>query len=455
MLSDAEAKTWPFVALVGLLAMLVGLLGCAGGGNEESRNHYERGRSLGRQGSYHEAMAAFNEAIAANPKNAEAHNGLGYCHLLLGQEEKAERSLKEAVRLQPDLTKAVRNLASLHHRQRRMKEAIPLWEQLTEMTSNDAESWSYLSTAYMSERQIEKALVAAKRALDFAPNNPTVIVNYANMQKELMRFDEAEQLFRKVVDMNPPDRQIRALAVTGLFDVYFLQGDYSKAKVVGLKAKEKFPKNFRVWYNLALLHEKINENDSAAEYYEEAMKCAPNNPAMFVASGDFFSRIGNRDRADAIFQKAIDIDPKFVKAYLRLIASGIERGDDLAEMERLCEKALSFASQYEKPKLLDQMAVVKRNMGDFDAAIKYCNEAMKSLPVRDKVGEATIRAHLAETYKAKGELALMKTELEAALALSPPESLLKEIERIASDLPPEWVPNLGNSEPSQDQGGSN
>lgn len=455
MLSNGDARTMCFVALAGLLMIFLGLLGCTGGATEESRNHYERGRSLGKQGNYNEALAAFNEAIAANPENAEAHNGLGFCYLLLGQKEKAERSLKEALRLQPDLLKAVKNLASLYHRQERMKEAISLWERLTEISPNDAEGWSYLSTAQMSEGQIEKALVAAKRALDLGPNSPAVIVNYANMQKELMRFDEAERHYRRVVDMNPPDKQVRALATTGLFDVYFLQGDYSKAKVIGLKAKREFPKNFKVWYNLALLHEKINEDDSAAEYYEEAMKCAPKNAAMFVASGDFFGRVGKQDRADAIYRKAIDIDPKFAKAYLRLIASGIEQGHDLAGIEELCVKALSFATQDEKPKLLDQMAVIKLKMGDFDAAIKYCNEAMKSLPERDTVGEATIHTHLAEIYKAKGELALTKTELETALSLSPPESLLKEIERIANDLPPEWVPNLGDSEPSQDLHGSN
>jgi tetratricopeptide (TPR) repeat protein len=270
-----------------------------------------------------------------------------------------------------------------------------------------------------------------------------------------MNFDEAEQHYRRVVDMSPPDEQVRALAITGLFDVYFLRGDYSKAKVIGLKAKEEFPKDFRVHYNLALLHEKINENQSAAEYYEEAMKCAPNNPALFVAAGDFFSQIGNQNRANEIYHKAIDVDPKFVNAYLRLIASFLERGGDLAEAERLCEKALSFAAQYEKSRLLDQMAVVKLKTGDFNTAIKYCNEALGSLTEHDKIGEATIRVHLAETYKAKGDLALTKTELEAALVLSPPESLLKEIEIIASDLPPEWVPNLGSSEPSQGPGGSN
>ncbi|MBN2207687.1 MAG: tetratricopeptide repeat protein [Candidatus Coatesbacteria bacterium] len=454
MLSDAETETRRLVVLVGLLTMLVGLLGCAGGGKEESRNHYESGCALASQGKYQEAMTAFNKAIAADPQNAEAHNGLGYCHLLLGQEEQGELHLKEALRLQPDLLKAVRNLATLYHRQTRMNEAIPLWEQLTETDPNDAEAWSYLSTAYISQNQIEKALVAAKRALECSPNNPTVIVNYANMQKALMKFDEAEQYYRRVVDMSPPDEQIRALAIIGLFDVYFLQADYSKAKVIGLKAKEDFPKDFRVYYNLALLHEKINENQSAAEYYEEAMKYAPNNSALFVGAGDFFSQIGNQDRANEIYRKAIDIDPKCVNAYVRLIAAGIERGGDLAEAERLCEKALSFAAQYEKSRLLDQMAVVKLKTGDFNAAIKYCGDALGSLAEHDKIGEATIRVHLAEIYKAKGDLASTKTELETVLALSPPENLLKEIEKIASDLPPEWVPNLASSEPSQAPGGS-
>ena len=435
--------------------MLVGLLGCAGGGKEESRNHYQGGCDLARQGKYQDAMTAFNKAIAADPQNAEAHNGLGYCCLLLGQEDQGELHLKEALRLQPDLSKAVRNLATLYHRQKRMNEAIPLWEQLTEKEPNDAEAWSYLSTAYMSQNQIEKALVAAKRALELSPNDPTVIVNYANMQKALTKFDEAEQYYRRVVDMSPPDDQVRALAITGLFDVYFLQGDYSKAKVIGLKAKEEFPKDFKVYYNLALLQEKINDNQSAADYYEQAMKCAPTNPALFVGAGDFFSQIGNQDRANEIYHKAIDIDPKFMNAYLSLIASIIERGGDLAEAERLCEKALSFADQNAKSRLLDQMAVVKFKTGDFDAAIKYCNDALGSLAEHDKIGEATIRVHLAETYKAKGELASTKKELEAALALSPPEVLLKDIERISSDLPPEWVPNLGSSEPSQGPEGSN
>ena len=451
-----KVKAWRLPVLTGLLIVSIGFVGCGGdAAKEESRNYCERGRTLGKQGKYHEAMVAFNRAVAANPENADAHNGLGHCYVLLGQDEMGERHLKAALRLQPDLVKTVKNLASLYHRQQRMKDAAILWEQLTEIRPSDAEAWSHLSTAYMSEHQIEKALVAAKRALDLAPNNPTVVVNYASMQKGLMNFDEAEQCYRKVVDMSPPDEQVRSLAITGLFDVYFLQGDYSKAKVVGLKAKELFPNDFKVYYNLALLHEKLGENDHAAKYHEEAMRRAPGNVEMLVRSGDFFSRIGDQDRAESIYRRAIDIDPKFVKAYLPLITAGIEDGHDLAETEKLCEKALSFADQYEKPRVLDQMSVLKRKRGDLDAAIRYGAEAIDGLPKGDKVGEAMVRTHLAATYKAKGDLALTKRELEAALALSPPEAILKEIETVASDLPPEWAPDLSNSEPQQSQGGSN
>lgn len=455
MLSHKEAKVWCCAVLACLIAAVLALWGCAGEGSEQSRKYYELGRTLGKQGKYHEALDAFNKSIAADPKNAEAHNGLGLCYVLLGQEQKGEQELKEALRLRPGLTKAVRNLASLYQRQNRTKEAVPLLEQITDASPGDAKSWSFLMTAYMGEHQIEKALVAGKRALDLAPDDPTVIVNYANMQKQLTKLDEAEQYYRKVVDMNPADKEVSSLAITGLFDVYFLQGQYSKAKVVALKAKKGFPDNFAVYCNLAMLYEKLNENDSAGQNYDKAMELAPMNAVLLVRAGEFYDRIGKGKRAEEIYRKAIEVDPKSVDAHLHLIENAIKTGEGLAEAEGYCEKALSFANQYEKPKLLDQMAVLKRSLGDLDASIKYCEDALESLQKKDKVGEAAIRVHLAETYREQEKFALTKKELEAALALSPPEPLLKEIEAVASKLPPLWVPNLGGTEPKSSKKSSN
>jgi len=455
LLSDKEARVCCCAVLACVLAVGLVLSGCAGEGSEQSRKYSELGRTLGKQGKYHEALDAFNKSIAADPKNAEAHNGLGFCYVLLGQEQKGEQELKEALRLKPGLTKALRNLASVYQRQNRTKEAVPLLEQITDASPGDAKYWSFLMTAYMGEHQIEKALVAGKRSLDLAPNDPTVVVNYANMQKQLTKLDEAEQYYRKVVDMNPADKQVSSLAITGLFDVYYLQGQYSKAKVIALKAQKDFPNDFAVYYNLAMLYEKLNESDLAGQNYDKAMALASDNAVLLVRSGEFYNRIGKGKRAEEIYRKAIEVDPRSVDAYLHLIENAITTGEGVAEAEGYCEKALSFANQYEKPKLLDQMAVLKRRLGDLDASIKYCEDALASLPKKDKVGEAAIRVHLAETYREQGKFALTKKELEAALALSPPESLLKEIETVASKLPPQWAPNLGDTEPKSSEKSSN
>ena len=455
MLSSKEAKACCCAFLVGLVAVGLLLVGCAGNGSEQSRKYYELGRRLGKQGKYHEALDAFNKSLAADRNNAQAHNGLGLCYLLLGQERKGEQELKEALRLKPDFTKAARNLASLYQRQNRMKEAVPLLEQITDASPNDAKSWSFLMTAYMSEHQIEKALVAGKRSLELAPNDPTVIVNYANMQKQLTKLDEAEKYYKQVIDMNPPDEQVRSLAITGLFDVYFLRGEYAKAKVVALQAKNDFPNNFAVYTNLAMLYEKLNKNELASQNYDKAVELAPNNAVLLVRAGEFYDRTGKGKRAKEMYMKAIKVDPNSVDGYLHIIDNAINTGQGLAEAEAYCQKALSFANQYEKPKLLDQMAVLKRMLGDLDASVKYCKDALGSLPEKDKVGEAAIRVHLAETYREQKKFALTKKELEAALALSPPEPLIKEIETVSSKLPPQWVPDLGNTEPKSTEESSN
>ncbi|MBN1592327.1 MAG: tetratricopeptide repeat protein [Candidatus Coatesbacteria bacterium] len=456
MLRNNKVSDWRIPVLMASFICLIALAGCGGGvSTEESARLCEMGRALGKEGKLQEAMVQFEKSIEADPKNALAHNGLGFCYLLLGQEDKAEPYLKKALELHPDLTKALLNLASMYHRQQKMKEAIPLWERLTEIDPNNATAWTHLSTAYMIDNQIEKALVTSKRAMELAPNDPEVLLNYASMQKALMKFDEAEKTYRKVVDMSPPQDQLRQLAMTGLLDIYTLQGEYPKAKVIGLMAREQFPSDYKIAYSLGLLHEKMGEKEEATKYHEEALRLAPDNPELLTSTANFFNRIGDRDRANSLYRKAIDADPAFIKAYIALISAGIEDGDDLDATESLAEKGLKAANEFERTRLLDQMSVIKRLKGELDAAIEFAKEAMAGVPENDKFGMAMTKVHLAEAYKAKKDFASTKAELEDALKLSPPEEILKEIELIAADLPPEWTPNLAIAEQEQSQDGSN
>jgi tetratricopeptide (TPR) repeat protein len=77
---------------------------------------YFLGLSLDRSAKRLEAIAAFQEAVGLDPKNAEAHLGLGKVELALGHLNDAIAELEEALRLSPGNLQARRLLSQAYRR---------------------------------------------------------------------------------------------------------------------------------------------------------------------------------------------------------------------------------------------------------------------------------------------------------------------------------------------------
>jgi tetratricopeptide (TPR) repeat protein len=86
-------------SLVFAMALACPALLCA---EDSSAQHWvQAGTSLYSQGSLAAAQDAFNKAIAMDPANAAAYQGLGSCLLKQGQQEQAIAALKKSVELDP------------------------------------------------------------------------------------------------------------------------------------------------------------------------------------------------------------------------------------------------------------------------------------------------------------------------------------------------------------------
>lgn len=77
---------------------------------------YFLGLSLDRSGKRLEAIAAFKDAVRLDPKNAEAHLGMGKTELALGRLNDAIGELEEALRLSPGNLQARRLLSQAYRR---------------------------------------------------------------------------------------------------------------------------------------------------------------------------------------------------------------------------------------------------------------------------------------------------------------------------------------------------
>ena len=67
---------------------------------------FDAGNRYMKERRFHEAAAAFQEAVRARPDFAEAHSNLGYALRNSGRVDEAIASYTEAIRLKPDLAEA-------------------------------------------------------------------------------------------------------------------------------------------------------------------------------------------------------------------------------------------------------------------------------------------------------------------------------------------------------------
>src|SRR5262245_34620828 len=93
--------------------LLLGVAGCASNQGAKAKEESRQAEGFFRlsqldfsQGKNQDAIAHAKQALSKDPKNAEVHGFLGTVYLYLSDYDNAEKSLKEALKLNPYLTDA-------------------------------------------------------------------------------------------------------------------------------------------------------------------------------------------------------------------------------------------------------------------------------------------------------------------------------------------------------------
>ncbi len=115
------------------------------------------------------AIAAYKEAIAAQPNDAVLHNRLGMCYQRAGHEKAARAEYRRAVDLKKDYAAAWNNLGTLDHGRGKYKQAITSYGRAIKLDPKDAVFHKNLGTAWLARGDVDKALEAWTEALRLDP----------------------------------------------------------------------------------------------------------------------------------------------------------------------------------------------------------------------------------------------------------------------------------------------
>jgi Tfp pilus assembly protein PilF len=137
------------------------------------------------------AKAAFEQALADDPKDARAALDLGIAAEMLGELPAAEAAYRKALSIAPGFAEAQNNLGVLLRDRGQLEEAIALLSSAAKANPDSAAAHQNLALALEDSQQLERAGSEYKRALELAPDDAMTRANYGLLLLKLEKKPEA------------------------------------------------------------------------------------------------------------------------------------------------------------------------------------------------------------------------------------------------------------------------
>jgi tetratricopeptide (TPR) repeat protein len=275
---------------------------------------YYLGRIDQEEHDYKRAIANLSKAATA-PPFPDTFFYLGLAYLKESDEPNAEKWLKEAIRVNPNDSRALYQLATLYRKQGRTEEANETFgrtrekkaesDKLTQLKvecgqelahgltekarslceqlddTNDAEKLTALGILYGEHGFLEEALGPLRRAAELSPRSPLMQYNLAYAYFQLGRFQEARSPLEAATHRWPDLFPLRSLYGNVLWKLGDTMGAYDALSYAHKLIPDDKPTEELLYQSILILAER-SENKSvtadAVRYWKEAAKLRPSQP---------------------------------------------------------------------------------------------------------------------------------------------------------------------------------
>ncbi|MDP2706245.1 MAG: tetratricopeptide repeat protein [Burkholderiales bacterium] len=171
--------------------------------------------------------------------------------------------------------------------------------------------------------EMEAARPLYEELLHRDPDNLDVAYQLGVIYGRTNHLQAASALLEQVVAMRPDSIDV----LNALANVAWLQCRWRDAEQRFRRALEIQPGTVALWANLGLCLHDAGQLDRAAQALQRALEIDPGHPDALLNSAMVNIDVGQRDAGEAILQKALQIDPRFAEAHILLAQLRLQRGD--------------------------------------------------------------------------------------------------------------------------------
>lgn len=181
------------------------------------------------------------------------------------------------------------------------------------------------AVGYYNAQNFKDALKSFERVLEIQkspfitegnePKVDTVIMfNAAVAAQKANDFATAERLFKETLKYNYEAAKTYPVLAAVLKE----QGKEEEAIEYLHKGYEANPENVDILVELINYYLFGGKPEEAERYLDAAIKQAPNNPSFYRAKGNLYEKMNKMDQAEAMYRKALELNPKDYTAQLNI-----------------------------------------------------------------------------------------------------------------------------------------
>lgn len=372
------------------------------------------------------AIALYEKAVNVIKGNEDMLNRLGNLYNQKQDYAKAVVVYQKLVELRPDNVGYVQMLSSAYKNAGQKDKAVSVWENLMK-TSKNAEVFLQAANFYNGENELDKALVAVKKAIELAPDNPSYLQTLEGFYMKAEKFTEAEALCNKILSTaSDIDQWLKDWSGMELINIYQRQNKIAELAEKFEKDLSQSPKDVSKYRRLVELYQRSNDKDKAIAVYEKAIDAGLNDRDIKNRLVDMYELANKLDKAEEQLKNIISASPQeiYLKERLANLLYTQGKKDEAKETwNEILAKSPADAGMFSR--YGDRLNA----WGDTDDAVAQYRKAQAL-----DGANLWYTMRIADILIAKGKPDNAKKELNSIITKSKDESIKKEAERKIKDL---------------------
>lgn len=265
----------------------------------------QRAATLGKDGKIEEAVAAWREALHANPHDADVAHELGLALAALGKHEEALTSFERALHYAPAAVAPKLALARALLSLNRAKDARFNFEDILLRDPNNVDALAGLACALRMLSQFEDALRIAEKGVALYSDNPAIVLEKAEALRSLKRPDEAIEPLKHVLALRPGDLE----AGLALAKIFIEAKRAAEAVLVLRRIVASHPDDLSAWSDFGCALLATRDYGEAVDAFDRALVLRPTSAATYANLALAFFGQDRLDDALAACDRALAIEP--------------------------------------------------------------------------------------------------------------------------------------------------